>query len=97
MTWSKSICTNLGAVVVFKQGRKWHIFVSLSTATNSESYPLDTGRSVTKSQDMPFHGPEGTGSGASSPCLGCRGDLPSEQRSHEETYFLTYTWIPGMS
>src|SRR3982074_622491 len=83
ITSSKSICANSGAVVVFKQGTKWHIFVSLSTATNSESYPLDTGRSVTKSQDIPFHGPEGTGSGASSPCLGCRGDLPRAQSEHQ--------------
>src|SRR5579864_7406242 len=69
ITWCKNNCANSGAVVVLLQGARWHILVSLSTTTNRESYPLERGRSVTKSQDIPFHGPEGTGSSASSTCL----------------------------
>ncbi len=82
ITWCKNILANSGAEVVLLQGARWHILVSLSMTTNKESYPLEMGKSVTKSQDMPFHGLEGTGSGASSPCLRWRGDLPREHRSN---------------
>src|SRR5271169_6948898 len=93
ITWSRKILANSGAVVVLLQGTSWLILVRRSTTTKMESYPFDMGRSVTKSQDMPFQGPDRAGSGASSPCLRCRGVLPREHKSHVETYFLMYERI----
>src|SRR5262245_28503083 len=56
-----------GEEVDFKQGIMWDIFVRRSTNTRIESYLLETGRSMTRSYEMPFQRADGTGRGASSP------------------------------
>ena len=65
--WDTKSLAKSGADVVFKQGMKWLILVIRLMNTRIESIPFETGRSVMKSQDKPFHGDVGTGSGANSP------------------------------
>ena len=65
----RNMLVNLGASVDFRQGVKCDIFVNRSIKTRIESKPFDGGKSVMKSQETDFQGPEGTGSGDNSPCL----------------------------
>src|SRR5216117_3509048 len=65
----RNMLVNLGASVDFRQGVKCDIFVNRSIKTRIESKPFDGGKSVMKSQETDFQGPEGTGSGDNSLCL----------------------------
>src|SRR5213079_1259192 len=85
ITCLRNMLANSGASVDFRQGVKCDIFVNRSIKTRTESKPFDGGKSVIKSHETDFQGPEGTGSGDNSPCLAWRGAFPREHRSQMET------------
>ena len=69
MTCLRNMLANSGASVDFRQGVKRDIFVNRSTKTRTESKPFEGSKSVIKSQETDFQGPEGTGNGDNSLCL----------------------------
>src|SRR5437762_6478083 len=66
ITCLRNMLVNSRASVDFRQEVRCDIFVNRLTKTRTESKLFDGGKSVIKSQETDFQGPEGTGSGDNS-------------------------------
>src|SRR5437588_5919542 len=88
-TLSMKSCASSWEVHSFVVGARTISLLKRSTTVRIESYPLETGRSVTKSAVRSCHGPAGTGRGLSGPVRFWLSPLNLAQVWHPWTYLLT--------